>query len=120
RAEAYASLVQELGFPNTTDETGFLANLRQADSALAQLEEDEAQAQNQLTEATVVLRGYSERQEILQLELASLSQRRSNITATMLTLRQTLCSALGLSADTLPFVGELLKVRDTEGDWEGA
>ena len=120
RAEAYSALVQDLGFPDTTDETGFLANLRQADSALAQLEQDEAEAQNHLTEATVVLRGHSERQDSLQVELASLRQRRSNITATMLTLRQTLCSALGLSADTLPFVGELLQIRDTEGDWEGA
>ena len=120
RAQAYAAIVGELAFPNTTDEIGFQANLRHADSDLARVEQDEAEAQNHLTEANVVLRGLSERQESLDLELTSLRQRRSNIPATMLSLRQTLCSALGLAADTLPFVGELLQVRDTESDWEGA
>ncbi len=120
RDDTYAAIVRELGFPNTTDEVGFQANLLQADSSLAQVEQDEAEAQNNLTEANVALRGLSERQERLHLELESLRQRRSNIPAAMLALRQTLCAAVGLSADTLPFVGELLQVRETESDWEGA
>jgi uncharacterized protein YPO0396 len=68
----------------------------------------------------VELRTRKERQDQLQDELASLRQRRSNLPAAMLALRERLCAALGLASDDVPFAGELIQVRDEERDWEGA
>ncbi len=53
-------------------------------------------------------------------ELESLRGRRSNIPSAMLDLRDTLCSALRIAPDSLPFIGELIQVRDDERAWEGA
>src|SRR5262245_57581162 len=53
-------------------------------------------------------------------EIASLKSRRSNIPARMLAIRSELCSGLELEADTVPFAGELIEVRQDERAWEGA
>jgi len=37
-----------------------------------------------------------------------------------LDLRAWLCRELRVGADSLPFAGELIAVRDSEADWEGA
>ncbi len=38
----------------------------------------------------------------------------------MLHLRRELCAALDLEEDEVPFIGELIEVRDDEKEWEGA
>ena len=84
------------------------------------VDDGEAELQNRLTDATVEQRDHRQGYEELQAELASLRQRRSNLPAAMLELRERLCNELGLSAEALPFAGELIQVRDEERDWEGA
>jgi uncharacterized protein YPO0396 len=56
----------------------------------------------------------------LQEEIASLQQRKSRIPSEDLRLRAELAQALSIHEDDMPFVGELLKVRDNEKAWEGA
>jgi uncharacterized protein YPO0396 len=53
-------------------------------------------------------------------ELRSLQARRSNLPRASLDLRDQLVTALGISSDELPFVGELLQVRSEATEWEGA
>jgi uncharacterized protein YPO0396 len=120
RADAYAALAGQLALPEASDAAGFSANRRDATRALAAMEDEEAEVQNRLTEAIVSLRGQDEQLVEIQMELTSLRGRRSNIPAAMLALRERLCAELGLVVETLPFVGELLQVRDEERDWEGA
>ncbi len=120
RADAYTALVRQLELPDASDASGFAANRRDAEQALATLEDDEGDIQNRLTEATVTLRDHEERRTNLEAELASLRRRRSNVPAVMLSLRERLCAELELAADTLPFAGELLQVREDQRDWEGA
>lgn len=120
RADAYLALAQQLDLADTPDETRFLANRGEAERALATLDGGEAEIQNRMTEADVALRSQQEERGRLEEELASLRRRRSNIPAAMLALRERLCAELSLSADTLPFAGELLQVREEERDWEGA
>lgn len=119
RANAYTALARQLGLPEPSDAARFSANRREAEQALAALEDGEAEIQNRLTEASVALRAQEERRAELEAELASLRRRRSNIPAAMLALRERLCTELELAADTLPFAGELLQVREEERDWEG-
>src|SRR5699024_1474387 len=76
-------------------------------------------AQNEQTETAVELRNLRQQHEQLDSELSSLRQRRSNLPARMLDIRTRLCAELELQESELPFVGELLKVRDNESDWEG-
>ena len=53
-------------------------------------------------------------------ELRSLRERKTNIPKKQLELRAALCRELRIGEDALPFAGELIAVRDSEADWEGA
>ncbi|HOE41375.1 MAG TPA: ATP-binding protein [Rhodoferax sp.] len=78
------------------------------------------QIQDDLTEKGVELRQARSEHDILMGEITSLKGRRSNIDAQQINMRAELCAALGLDADSMPFVGELIEVRDDQRDWEGA
>ena len=56
-------------------------------------------------------------QSILDKEIGSLNKRKSNIPFRSIELRRRLCTDLGLEEETLPFAGELLRVRKEEALW---
>jgi uncharacterized protein YPO0396 len=56
----------------------------------------------------------------VETEVAAMLRQPSNIPAHMLELRNGIAAALGLSETDLPFVGELIEVRDEESQWHGA
>lgn len=120
RYDDYHELARQLDLPEAADDAGFRANLQAAQLALGTLEQGEAETQNRLTEATVALHTARGRRDELEAELVSLRRRKSNVPAAMLALRERLTEDLALAPDALPFVGELLQVRDEERDWEGA
>ena len=120
QAERYRELAHALELPDATDSGTFTANRQALDTALERTESRRSEVQNAVTEASVDLRTLKAQHEEIDTELASLRQRRSNIPANMLTIRERLCEALELGADDIPFVGELIQVRDDERDWEGA
>lgn len=53
-------------------------------------------------------------------EARSLQGQRSNIPSEALSLRAAFVQALGIEESDLPFVGELVQVKDTEADWQPA
>ena len=61
-----------------------------------------------------------EQHAALSAEIESLKARRSNIPAEQVALRTSLCAELGVAESEMPYVGELLAVREDERDWEGA
>ncbi len=58
--------------------------------------------------------------ELVGAELDSLQQRTSNLPAEQVEMRAELCAALGLTAEDLPYAGELLDVHDDHTEWRGA
>jgi uncharacterized protein YPO0396 len=120
RARQYDALAAKVGLPGAADEGAFDANRRAIDDGQGRCVSRRDEFQNRLTEAGVTLRELGALHGELSAELDSLRQRRSNIPSQMLALRQTLCGALAISADALPFIGELIQVREDERAWEGA
>lgn len=53
-------------------------------------------------------------------EIDAMQRQPSNIPAFMLELRRRVAESLGLSEAELPFVGELIEVKDEAADWRGA
>jgi uncharacterized protein YPO0396 len=53
-------------------------------------------------------------------ELTSLEQRTSNLPVEQVEVRAELCVALGMTAEDLPYAGELLDVFDEHSHWRGA
>ncbi|HHH46503.1 MAG TPA: ATP-binding protein, partial [Thiotrichales bacterium] len=56
----------------------------------------------------------------LRTEIAAMERQPSNIPAHMLELRRELAEAIGCAESELPFVGELIQVREEAADWRGA
>jgi len=120
RADQYAELAEAAGLSDARDADAFTFNRRRLDSEASAIREQEAEAQNALTEAQIEFRKLRSEHEELSGEVASLRRRRSNIPGRTLAIRDGLCMALGLSESALPFVGELIEIRPEERAWEGA
>lgn len=120
RARRYEELAARLGLPAGRDFETFTQSRATLAAEVTRAEDERARAQNALVDTKVEMQRLRETHEGVQKEIASLRQRRSNVSAHMLSVRETLCRSLGLDEEELPFAGELLRVRDGESAWEGA
>ena len=120
RARQYGEVAAALALTGAVDADTFDANCHAIETGQAASIKARDEGSNRLTEAGVTLRQLRGQHGEITGELESLRQRRSNIPRHMLALRDTLCTALGLASDALPFIGELVQVREEERAWEGA
>ena len=82
----------------------------------AALEADEAERDQVRDE----LKQHEARFVDLRREIEAMERQPSNIPAHMLELRAELADAIGCSESELPFVGELIEVREEAAEWRGA
>lgn len=120
RAERYNQLAMALQLAEASSGDRFLANRDTLASEDERIATRQAELQNALTEASVEMHALKADHTEQSAELESLRSRRSNLPSTNLAIRDRLCEALGLGEEELPFVGELVQVREEERDWEGA
>ena len=120
RADGYARLAGQIGVEAPRDADRFIENQGLVRTEIEGAETHQVNAQNRHMERTITFRGLRVERESLDVEIASLKSRRSNIPARMLAIRQLLCDALSLDDACLPFAGELIEVRKEERNWEGA
>ena len=120
RTEVYLALCRELAFPKPQNDDGFLANRTAAEKSLTEVDAQVAKQENRQVEAKVRLKELGGRMGDLEAELESLKKRKSNIPLKNITIRHKLCESVGVSEETIPFCGELLRVREAEKAWEGA
>jgi uncharacterized protein YPO0396 len=117
----YSDLARKLKLPPYQGgESTFVANQQQARAALAPLEERLRKLESERDERKVQQARLQEVCAELETELHSLRQRKSQLPAEDLRVRSELLNALGLDESQAPFVGELLKVKETARGWEGA
>lgn len=120
RAERYRAIAADLGLAQPVDSDAFHANRARSDADISAGGDQQAELQNRLTERSVEMRGLRDQHDEVQRELVSLRGRRSNIPSRMLAIREDLTTAVGVTAETLPFAGELIEVREDERAWESA
>jgi len=120
KAERYGRLAAVLNEPIATDAAVFDSQHSRFRSWREEDRGHDAELQNSLTEHGMTLRQGRQEHHELSAEIDSLKSRRSNIDARQIHLRTAICGALGLNADEMPFVGELIQIRDGEHAWEGA
>jgi len=120
RSEDYHVLATELDLILPTSLDAFFNNRKELTSRLASFEEQEITLQNCLTELAVELKSLQQDHKLLEGELQSLQQRRSNIDSRQIAIRDDLCRHLKVAPEEMPFVGELLQIHETETRWEGA
>lgn len=120
RAEEYNDLARFLELPLFDDPGVFADNRNRISGKISEAESKRNQVRNDLTDLEVEFRALRENQKKLESEILSLKMRKSNIDSRQINLRSRLCSDLDLGEEELPFAGELLMVRESEKEWEGA
>jgi uncharacterized protein YPO0396 len=116
--EEYNNLTKKLELSSVSNEHRFLNNHNDATKSFDKIEEKSTKLQNNKTEESVALKRYEENAKDLEIELIYLKNNRSNIPQRVSKIRDDMIVALGLKEDTLPFVGELIEVKESR--WEGA
>ena len=120
RASRYGQLVHDAGHHPASTEEEFLQQRSETAVWREMAEEAEARAQNERTQAEVEFAQGRAEYDQLKTEIVGLKARVSNIDEKQVTMRRSLCLALNIGEDEMPFAGELLQVREDERDWEGA
>ena len=119
-ARDFEAQLTRIDEPMPADEKAFLRLREGFDAEREKQDNHSAELDNQYTEATVKMRDQRGEHDTITAEITSLEQRRSNIPAAQIRLREALCEATGLQPDDVPFIGELLQVREDASAWEGA
>lgn len=119
-AERYASLARPLSLKTVSCRDDFDDNVRTIREHLEAIGRQDERLLNQRTDTEVLFRELKSTREELELELDSLSKRKSNIHDRQIRIRQDLCAHLSVHENTLPFSGELIQVREDAKAWEGA
>jgi len=120
KADRYGELVQQVGESPAREAAPFLLQRHRLQTRRETVQAEEAERQNSLTEQEVRLRGERETHAKIAAEIDSLKQRRNNIDEAQIAMRATLCRALDLPEESMPFAGELMQVHERESEWEGA
>jgi len=120
RAEQYAGFARDVDLPNATDAEAFLANRRAIVVEHKAAETKKATFQNSHIEKSVAFSELKKQHDAIESEIESLRKRKSNIPAKIIGIRDGLCRALNLDESDLPFIGELVEVRQDQRGWEGA
>lgn len=120
RYDKYATLATQAGVGLPSDADAFARNATAIAESRETTEAKRVAAQNDATELRVAFSEKRGRHDELDDEIASLQQRRSNIPLATMHVRARLCETLGIDDADVPFVGELLQVRDEDAAWRGA
>ncbi len=108
------------GLPGIEHPDDITARLGQARTELDRVRRAQESGADELATLEADRRGLDQDARAVNDELRSLRGRRSNIPTHLIQLRDRLCTDLGLTTQDVPFIGELIQVRDRERDWQGA
>ena len=120
KAERRATLLMRINEAPPADEAAFIAQRQSIGARTESLRERMAELDNNKSEEDYALRNELDEIKTLSEEIDGIKNRKSNISAAQIRIREAICEALAIDEDVLPFAGELIQVRDGERDWEGA
>jgi uncharacterized protein YPO0396 len=119
-ANEYSRLVNLLGLKSYTDASSFHANRTQLNEELLHLERNTEELKHHRDKFLIKLEASRIQLQELQADLASLNTQRNQIPRHSLDIRSKITKALRIDEAELPFVGELIRVRDEAHTWKGA
>ena len=120
QADKYDRLAQQLNLPSYQDEATFHDVEQQADMLRHQIAPRLTELKSERDRYVQDSGKLTDVYEVHKKELASLKQRSSQLPSDDVRIRQAIATALDLPETELPFVGELLRVRSSEQQWEPA
>lgn len=119
-ADHYNQQAGQLGFKDYQDETTFSENRRLGEQKHQIITTQKPKLDQEHFELQTNKRHISSKTEEIDKEIKFLRENPSNIPSHLAQLREEISKTLSIPSEALPFVGELLKVRDEEKIWQGA
>ncbi|WP_324171588.1 ATP-binding protein [Sulfurimonas sp.] len=114
----YNEIANSLQLRTVSNEHIFLNNLAEAQKKFTTIESRYESLQDKVINTKGASKRYEDIASELEVELVYLKNNPSNIPRKISQIRQNIANELGLNIEKLPFVGELIEVKDRE--WEGA
>jgi len=111
---------RQLGMVLAETASGFSEQVEQARALIDGTKSGAGTVDDAIAERMAERRDDEKRFAALRVELESLKAAPSSIPAPLQQLRARLCDDTGLSESSLPFVGELIQVREDQIGWRGA
>jgi uncharacterized protein YPO0396 len=110
----YNELLKELEYKAVSNEHRFLTTQKELKDEFDTIEEQQSSYLNQITIDTVSLQKYDNEVLVLDEEIVHLQNNPSNIPHRVSKIRDEIAKHLDLNRDELPFVGELIELKDEE------
>lgn len=121
RRRRWGDLLAKTGQSEVNDEAGFIRQLDILKGKLPLLEQDIKKQEDQSFSLRSKGEKICDEMEQTKKELLSLQERDSNIPAVQTRIRTEIAEAIDVDDDVLPYIGELLQVKEKERRvWEGA
>jgi len=120
KARRYRFLLEPLSMEAADNADAFIQQQNTLQQKQAELLQQQADVNNRLRETEFDFLGQNKEYKNLKQSISDLKSRQSNIDQMQINIRQQLCQVLSLDENELPFVGELLQVREEDKPWQGA
>lgn len=116
----YYHLCKKLDMLDVSNETDFRRNREKTQKLQQNIEEEQSRAIQERDHIKIELNDLQKSRDAEHFELESLKKRKTQIPNANLDIRNRIVNDLELEEIELPFIGELLKVKQGESEWEGA
>ena len=116
----YEEKIKILGLDSPYSENDFQKNHDETWRQNEEIPKKSSQLRDEQINITIKERELSGQKEEIETELQSLGTRNSNIPLKNIAIREQIVNGTGLSENSIPFVGELIQVKDEERSWNYA
>ncbi len=114
----YNHLARKLGLPEDPDETRFFETSASIREEKLRIDHETGKLHEHLSELKIRKKDLKSDFDQLMLELESLRQRKNNIPEPNLDIRKKIADHAGVDEKEIPFLGEYVRVKDSEFAWE--
>lgn len=118
--ENYQNICEKLELNGEIEEDQFYQNRKKLEEIEKEIDESNKVLREKRDELVITRRKQQEAMKDLQDELDSLKNRQSQIPVRIFSMRERIAQDLEILPSDIPFVGELLEIKDEDKDWEGA
>ncbi|MFP4350720.1 MAG: ATP-binding protein [Desulfococcaceae bacterium] len=120
KESAYLALAKQLQLTRPEKAETFLENRKKAEILIRKIEARLQALQNRQVDLQIEINDTRTEYDRIQAEIDSLRKRKSNIPLKNLRIRKEMADILVIPEAEMPFAGELIRVDEREGEWEGA
>ncbi|WP_041401510.1 ATP-binding protein [Salinispira pacifica] len=119
-ADTYRRLIRQLALPFPEAEVDFEQNKQDIREKADSIEERKKDLQERIIELSSSIKALKDERSDIEQETLSLRGRKNNIDLKTLGIRQKMCEELDIAVEELPFIAELVAVKEDQRLWEGA